>query len=210
MWVRAFAMAAAAIGLGAGAVWAQTAAGSPSGTVFDSVRGRPLDSARASASRAQVLDSVRVTARAAVRSRFNREFDERERSGSGEYITEDMIRRQAPLATMDLFRRLRDFTVLNGNLYSNRGVDSLPILAPATPGIGSMVGIGATPSDGMSNPTARAPLCSPTIYLDGSPVVGGIYAVRPDQIYGIEVYPSATAPSKYRGSLCGVVLIWSK
>jgi hypothetical protein len=158
----------------------------------------------------RVLDSVRVVgAMPALSALAHVEFDRRVQHGQGQYITQEMIERQAPQSTVDLFRRLRSVTVLNGGLYSARGVDSLPVMGPPTVGV-PLQGLGPTESDGMLTRAGSAPLCKPVVYLDGSPSDAGLYAVRPEQIYGIEVYTTATAPSKYNQGPCGIVLIWSK
>jgi hypothetical protein len=134
---------------------------------------------------ATVLDSVKVLAKGAGgRSQLYKEFDARASVGQGQYVTEDAIRKAAPFATSDLFRTLHGISVVDGTIYSSRGVTAL---------------------------NAGNQLCSPAVFLDGNQIGGGVDEVRPDQIHGIEVYTTATAPAKYKAAgLCGVILIWSK
>jgi hypothetical protein len=133
---------------------------------------------------ATVLDSVKILARAASgRGQFYKEFDARASVGQGQYLTEDAIRKAGPFATSDLFRMLNGISVVDGTVYSSRGVTAL---------------------------TGGSQLCSPAVFLDGNQIGGGVDEVRPDQIHGIEVYTTATAPIKYKAGPCGVILIWSK
>jgi hypothetical protein len=131
---------------------------------------------------ATVLDSIRIIAKRSTAPLGSREFDDRSAHGHGQYITEAMIANADPYETSDLLRQVNGLYVLNGTVYSSRGITSL----------------------------RGNRMCSPTVYINGGP--GGTPDdISPTAIHGIEVYASsATAPAMYKGGACGVILIWTK
>lgn len=132
---------------------------------------------------APVLDSVRVVAQKQARATLHKEFDDRSAHGSGEYITEDMIRKAAVLQTAELMQQVRGFYVMSDTVYSSRGVTELT---------GNRV-------------------CQPTLYIDGNPSAGTMNDIVPSVIHGIEIYASSiNVPPKYKAGSCGAILIWTK
>lgn len=121
------------------------------------------------------------------------EFDQRRRfaGGGGSFLDEEDIARRNPLRTEDLFRSVPGFSVVPSGGFDYR------IVSTRGPGASGQ--------------------CSPDVFLDGSritldPAMGGGLPVNPQELYGIEAYPSgAFAPAQYSSqSSCGVVLIWTK
>jgi hypothetical protein len=133
-----------------------------------------------------VLDSVRIIAkRQGVAANLHREFDERSAHGSGQYITEEMIAKAAPLQTAELMQQVRGFYVMQDTVYSSRGTTS----------------IGATSNH----------VCQPTLFIDGNPSAGTMNDIVPSAIHGIEIYASSiNVPPKYPSASCGAILIWTK
>jgi hypothetical protein len=134
---------------------------------------------------AVVLDSVRIIAKRQGAATLHREFDDRSAHGSGQYITEEMIAKAAPLQTAELMQQVRGFYVMQDTVYSSRGVTEI--------------------GNNMNH------VCQPALYIDGNPSAGSMNDIVPSVIHGIEIYPSAiNVPPKYRASSCGAILIWTK
>ena len=132
---------------------------------------------------ATTLDSVRIIARRTNTPPWHAEFDDRSAHGMGQYITEEMIAKQGPMLTSELFQQVHGYNLFNGSLYSSRGSTSL---------LGGSAG-----------------LCSPTVYVDGTP--GRVDDISPLAIHGIEIYASsAEVPAKYHAGPCGAILVWTK
>jgi hypothetical protein len=123
-------------------------------------------------------------------------FYARQRAGFGAFMTGEAIDRLRPARTVDLFRRMRGFSVI----MSRRGYYEI-----------------AT-NRGPSNMSGS---CSgPLIFLDGILVPSRtstredmLSFINPESLAGIEAYPSpATVPAQYNitGAACGVVLLWTK
>ena len=132
-----------------------------------------------------VLDSVRIIARRQGAATLHREFDERSAHGSGQYITEEMIAKAAPLETAELMQQVRGFYVMQDTVYSSRGTTS----------------IGANSNH----------VCQPALFIDGNPSAGTMNDIVPSAIHGIEIYASSiSVPPQYRAASCGAILIWTK
>ena len=123
-------------------------------------------------------------------------FYQRQKSGQGAFMTGEAIDRLHPVRTVDLFRRMRGFTVnMTPRGYyvvaTTRGPPSLNI-----------------PCDG------------PLVFLDGVLVPARsssredmLSFITPESLAGIEAYPSpATVPAQYNitGAACGVILLWTR
>ena len=137
-----------------------------------------------------VLDTVRIrTTR--IRTMDGGGFEERRRAfGSGRFLSEDDIRRRAPIQVSDLFRGFPGMTVEPD--ITMRGAFSQP----------------GTMGD-----------CTPAVFLDGRPLapVASLRTddidiwVRPSQIWGIEIYPDVPPPQfQVAQSGCGSIVIWTK
>ncbi len=152
----------------------------PERRAVDVTQGAPVVRTMLSTMRA-VLDTVRITAQR--RTRDLTEFNDRRRSGQGQYTTADQIARLNPVTTSDLFRNMQavhlDFSDDAGVRLQLRGTLS--------------------------------GWCTPAIFVDGSRISGfdgfivpGLTldeidsVVRPNEIAGIEVYPGSSAPMQYR------------
>lgn len=137
---------------------------------------------------AVVLDSMRIMAKRTVNplAQSYREFDDRVRTGSGVYISEDEIVRRHPFETSDLFKMARGVKVV---------------------GFGSEAKVAAT----RGRATIGNTECPVDVFVDG---VRGqredINRLPPEALHGIEIYTIASAPAKYRVGPCGAVFLWTK
>jgi uncharacterized protein GlcG (DUF336 family) len=123
-------------------------------------------------------------------------FYARQRAGMGAFMTGDAIDRLRPVRTVDLFRRMRGFSVI----LTRRGYYEIA----TTRGPSNMSGS----CDG------------PLVFLDGTLVPARsssredmLTFVNPESIAGIEAYPGpSTVPAQYNltGAACGVILLWTK
>lgn len=138
-----------------------------------------------------VLDTVRIV-EARLSNKNFAEFERRQRSGAGNYITMADVERRNPFSTSDLFK----FTP-GVRLQSIRG-------APRVYVRGLMSG-----------------WCAPDVFVDGldvGPIDGGELDtfVNPNEIAGVEIYSGTTVPFQFismRGSSrdrCGAIVIWTK
>lgn len=135
---------------------------------------------------AQVLDTVRSTARRVAAPSLRDEFDARAFHGTGQYLTEDMIAQKHPWQTTDLLQYVRGFEYLRDTVFSKRGE----------------VEVGGNA------------VCKPLLLIDGSPA-NSMNEVLPIAIHGIEVYASSiNVPIQYSATAtatgCGAILIWTK
>jgi hypothetical protein len=142
-----------------------------------------------------VLDTARITA-ARVSNLHMRGFEERRQStGIGHFMTAQDIARRRPSLISDVLR------LVPGMRFERSGNDGAEtmILMRATFGLEDK--------------------CTPEIFIDNR-FLGYMsgedldMAVRPNDVAGIEVYPSSMAPAEFnRGmasSHCGVIVIWTK
>ena len=130
-----------------------------------------------------MIDTVMVTA-ARVRDAGLAGFAERRRNGLGRFITPDDVARQAPLATSDLFRHVPGIRMDAAGLR-------MRALAPGE--------------------------CAPAVFVDGRfmPRQGANDIddwARPDEVAGIEIYPSGRVPPQFQEGMagCGSVVIWTR
>jgi hypothetical protein len=135
---------------------------------------------------AQLLDTVRSTARRTGAASLRDEFDQRAFRGTGQYITEDMIAKRHPWQTTDLLRYVHGFVFKSDTVFTTRGE----------------IEVG-----GMG-------YCKPLLLIDGSPA-DSMNEVLPIAIHGIEVYASSiNVPIQYSATAtatgCGAILIWTK
>jgi hypothetical protein len=54
--------------------------------------------------------------------------------------------------------------------------------------------------------------CGVDIYLDHSPYLDDLEAIRPTDLAAVEYYPVESAPAEYRKLTdnCGVLILWTK
>jgi hypothetical protein len=142
-----------------------------------------------------VLDTARITA-ARVSNLHMKGFEERRQStGIGHFMTAQDIARRRPSLISDVLR------LVPGMRFERSGNDGAEtmILMRATFGLEDK--------------------CTPEIFIDNR-FLGYMsgedldMSVRPNDVAGIEVYPSSMAPAEFnRGmasSHCGVIVIWTK
>jgi hypothetical protein len=145
-----------------------------------------------------VLDTVRIVAQRT--SRYQQEFEFRQRSGAGYYMDSVKIARTGAIFTTKIFLNVP-------------GVRYDPKTDPAP----RMRGLFASQGHPELNPEMW---CYPKLYVNG---VQGIDFVdldgfaRIESIIGIEIYTTANAPIQYKDGMnsyteggCGVILIWTK
>jgi hypothetical protein len=117
-------------------------------------------------------------------------FYDRQRRGLGAFMGREQLERIRPVHTIDAFRYMRGFMVLPAGAHQ---------VVAGTRGGG----------------------CLPNVYIDGAQMFVGderdqeqaLAMVSPDDIEGIEAYQGpASIPAEYNplGSVCGVILIWTR
>jgi hypothetical protein len=138
-----------------------------------------------------VLDTVKVTA-ARLGERPMSGFQERVRTGVGRYLTASDIGKRAIVNASDVFRAMPGVRVENDTILM-RG-------AFAVGGPGASMG-----------------WCQPTFFFNGLRLdsIGASDIddwAKPDQLAGLEVYPSGTVPAQFQVGLsgCGAIVLWSK
>lgn len=135
--------------------------------------------------RVNTLGSVTVYGQ---RTRFNRTLDEfmrRRQQGMGRFLTAAEVAARNPIRTTDVFQ--------------------------------TTLGVRWQPGQGFNGVLRGRGGCVPAVAIDGMPIHDGAdeldNLVMPQQIMGIEIYPTAaTAPAQYGGigaNACGVVLVWT-
>jgi len=135
-----------------------------------------------------VLDTVRVRATTLYAVDRNG-FQQRRRSGLGRYITPEDISRRKPLNLSDLLRTMPGIFLQTTDMFSHQL---------------------------MMRGTGRG-YCAPSVYLDHMPMEGlstdDIDAfVRPEDVRGVEIYSSTTAPPQFQRAFggCGSIVIWTR
>jgi hypothetical protein len=128
-------------------------------------------------------------------------FEQRKKSGMGQYIGAEEIERRIVFDTSDLLRYIS-----GARLVWDGFTNVIKFTRPYASGRG----------DGVQNN-----LCDPAVFLDGMQVLD-INQVRPEDVRGIEVYKNkGTAPAEYQASSikevggsvdtqCAVVLVWTR
>jgi hypothetical protein len=139
-----------------------------------------------------VLDTMKISA-SMLRGADEGGFEQRKRSsGSGRFLTEEDIRRRAPIEVTDIFKSIP------GLYYSLDGLRTIVTMRSA---FGSF--------NGGKNQ------CEPNIFIDGRPMPATLSDVdgwlRPTDISSIEVYSDAPPP-QFQAALsgCGSIVIWTK
>jgi hypothetical protein len=134
---------------------------------------------------ATVLPELRVDANLPVRSMSARdEFENRRRSGGGQYITREIIQQRNPSSLTELFRMVSGVEV-----RCRRGGECLPRMVRAKTG------------------------CWPSLFVDGmSTDLRAVGAIGPRDVYGMEVYLGLSeAPLELTGNArCGTIMIWTR
>ncbi|HEX8360016.1 MAG TPA: TonB-dependent receptor plug domain-containing protein [Longimicrobium sp.] len=134
------------------------------------------------------IEGVRVTSWGRKTALLNNGFYHRQHLGHGAFMDRREVEARAAVKTIDIFRQVRGFAVTS----NSKGE---PMLV-----------------------TTRG-FCSPLIYLDGVKMFteGGRVDpsdfVNPSEVEAIEAYAGlGTIPAEYNmtGSVCGVVLIWTR
>jgi hypothetical protein len=138
------------------------------------------------------------------------EFEERRKLGVGQFMTGDQIHARNPLTMTDLMRTFLGVKIMEtgGGGGSYRYYCNMTTAAPPepVPGLGGVRNPGIQPAEG----------CFMDVLIDEvrlrTPIDLNILP-PPASIAGIEVYSGpASIPLRFRGlgSMCGVVLIWTK
>jgi hypothetical protein len=110
-----------------------------------------------------------------------RDFDRRRALGIGSFITRADIERRRPHQVTDLFRYLAGVRVV-----PDRYGDARLLLHGQ---------------------------CVPRLYIDGVAAYEGTsldMILHPEDVEGIEVYTTATAPPQYARDACGVLVVWTR
>jgi hypothetical protein len=141
----------------------------------------------------RALDAVTVYGKPTGRMRDLSGFMERKRQGFGRFITRSDIDQSNAITVCDLLRREVGLQVMEGGLSG---------CAVSVRGSASMI-----------RAAGGGGSCQPTVYLDNAPFGGGVSEftkeVSPQQIMGIEVYTTATAPPQFAGP-CGSIVVWTR
>lgn len=121
------------------------------------------------------------------------EFEKRRAEGRGKYLTAEELEKKANRSLV---------TVL---AQAFGGLMSTP--DPARPGHNILMSRRTRPR------LDRADVhCGIDMYLDSSPYLDDLEAIRPSELAGVEYYPIESAPGEYRKltDACGVLILWSK
>lgn len=138
-----------------------------------------------------LLDTVNVVEDAST-DRNHADFLARSRTrGSGTFLLEEDIAGRRATLTSDLFLTVQGGITIVRDSIGNRYIT-------------------------MRSNTFRSDRCKPAIFLDGMSMHGLTTAdidalVRPEQLFGIEVYRAANAPGEFsEQDGCGTILLWTK
>ena len=146
------------------------------------------------------------------------EFAERQKMGTGHFITRDQL-----VKAEGGMRRTGDIISLVPGVTVKRGSNKIWIASGRAVGTGcAFCSMSAAALDRADFAAGARPACFMDVYLDGAMVFdsrhpgNGLFdvnTIQPEMISGIEVYTSAAQiPAKYNrtGSGCGVLLIWTR
>lgn len=134
-----------------------------------------------------------VTVPANPATSYLAEFEKRRQEGRGKYLTAADLEAKANRSLV---------TVL---AQAFGGLMSTP--DPARPGHNILMTRRTRPR------LDRADVhCGVDIYMDSSPYMDDLEAIRPSELAGVEYYPIESAPGEYRRLTdnCGVLLLWTK
>jgi hypothetical protein len=140
------------------------------------------------------LEGLTVTSWGRSTKLRNNGFYDRERRGFGSFMTRDRIEQLRPYHATDIFRYMPGFAVVPSGTRN---------IVVATRGPGGFGG------------------CLPQVYIDGNRMfvrsardqADALETIPPENIEAIEAYQGAASiPPQYNatGSVCGVLLIWSR
>jgi hypothetical protein len=134
-----------------------------------------------------------VTVPADPSTSYLAEFEKRRQEGRGKYLTAADLEKKANRSLV---------TVL---AQAFGGLMSTP--DPARPGHNILMTRRTRPR------LDRADVhCGVDIYMDSSPYMDDLEAIRPSELAGVEYYPIESAPGEYRRLTdnCGVLILWTK
>ena len=134
-----------------------------------------------------------VTVPANPATSYLADFERRRQEGRGKYMTADELEKKAN----------RSLVAVLAQAFG--GLMSTP--DPARPGHNILMSRRTRPR------LDRADIhCGIDIYLDSSPYLDDLEAIRPSELAGVEYYPIESAPGEYRklSDNCGVLILWSK
>lgn len=139
----------------------------------------------------QTLTPVTVPANPATS--YLADFERRRQEGRGKYMTADELEKKAN----------RSLVAVLAQAFG--GLMSTP--DPARPGHNILMSRRTRPR------LDRIDIhCGIDVYLDSSPYLDDLEAIRPSELAGVEYYPIESAPGEYRKLTdnCGVLILWSK
>ena len=121
------------------------------------------------------------------------DFEKRRHEGRGRYLTADDLEKKAN----------RSLVTVLAQAFS--GLMSTP--DPTRPGHNLLMTRRTRP-----RLTRVDDHCGVDVYMDGSPFLDDLEAIRPNELAGVEYYTMETAPGEYRRPTdnCGVLVLWSK
>jgi hypothetical protein len=162
---------------------------------------------------AQPLDTVRVAGREAALARGKLSgFYERKKFGIGRFLESDIFEKEQNRQLADVITsRAAGTRLVRARLGTTAWI--------ATTRQAGMSNAGLDPTDRLKGADPRA--CYPDVWLDGVNVYAygrgqplfDVSLIGTDNVSAVEVYVGASqTPSQYAkvGSVCGVVLIWTK
>ena len=136
-----------------------------------------------------------VTVPADPSTSYLAEFEKRRQQGQGKYLTADDLEKKANRSLVTVLAQAF------GGLMATNDV--------TRPGHNILTSRRTRPR---LNGASADVHCGVDIYMDGSPYMDDLEAIRPSELAGVEYYPIESAPGEYRRLTdnCGVVLLWSK
>jgi Carboxypeptidase regulatory-like domain len=136
---------------------------------------------------------VPVTVPADPSASYLAEFEKRRQEGRGKYLTAADLEKKANRSLVSVLAQ------------TFGGLMSTP--DPARPGHNILMTRRTRPR------LDRADVhCGVDIYMDSSPYMDDLEAIRPSELAGVEYYPIESAPGEYRRLTdnCGVLILWTK
>ena len=138
---------------------------------------------------------VPVTVPADPSTSYLAEFEKRRQQGQGKYLTAADLEKKANRSLVTVLAQAF------GGLMTTNDV--------TRPGHNILTSRRTRPR---LNGASADVHCGVDIYMDGSPYLDDLEAIRPSELAGVEYYPIESAPGEYRRLTdnCGVVILWSK
>ena len=132
------------------------------------------------------LPPLIVTVRSAVLDQAGF-YDRREQGMRGYFLERSDIEDRRPDTVTDLFRRMNGIRVIHGGIYGSQ----------------VLVNQRVTFTDSSAG-------CQPSIWLDGiRSTMATPDLMQVEELEGIEVYTSASAPGRFN-DVCGVIVLWTR